>query len=170
MVSPVACCHEIPNELSITVAVIFQTASGGRTNITTVDTGGPVPNELTPTTEIVYSVPSVSPGMEQVVDVVVQNAPPGVAVAVYVAPISSPTPFDHDTLRTFALTIAVIPVTALGRSGTVEADEASPSPSAFRARTDAVYAIPLVMSSNTHDKVSDGSRVHVLSPGDSVTV
>jgi hypothetical protein len=129
VVSPVACCHEIPNELPTTVAVMFQTASGGRTNVTTVDAEGPVPNELTPTTVTVYSVPSVSPGIEQVVDVGtggVQDAPPGVAVAVYVTPVSSPAPFDHDTLRTFALTTAVIPVTTLGRSGAVEADEDSP--------------------------------------------
>jgi hypothetical protein len=126
VVSPVACCHEITNELPTTVAVMSQTASGGRTNVTTVDAEGPVPNELTPTTVTVYSVPSVSPGMEQVADVVVQNSPPGVAVAVYVTPVSSPAPFDHDTLRTFALTTAVIPVTTLGRSGAVEADEDSP--------------------------------------------
>jgi hypothetical protein len=135
VVSPTACSHETSNALSTTLAANLVTGKGERTNFIVSDEDVPVPSEFTPTTVIVYSVPSVRPLMEHVVDVDVHDAPPGVAVAVYVTPSSSPAPFTHDTSSSFLLTTAERPVTALGRPG-VE-DTTTPLPIALRAYTNA---------------------------------
>jgi hypothetical protein len=80
--SPLPFSHEISRALFAGVATSFATARGTREKTVTIVEPAPVPIVLTPTTVIVYSVPTVRPVIEHPVEVEVHCDPPGIAVAV----------------------------------------------------------------------------------------
>ncbi len=80
--SPLPFAHETSRALFAGVATSFVTARGTREKTVTTVEPGPVPIVFTPTTVIVYSVPTVRPVIEHSVEVEVHCDPPGIAVAV----------------------------------------------------------------------------------------
>jgi hypothetical protein len=165
--------HATVTDLLPTVDIEVNGTSGTPSASPVAVVAVPVPYVLVPTTATEYWVPLTRPVIVHAVNVVSVDEhvpPPGVAVAIYVIPVPSPSACTHETSSAFFCVAATSDVTAPGGPTGVIATavDGVPTPTLFVAATEIEYAVLLTRPVIVH-VVPDGTE-HVFPPGVAVAV